>query len=293
LKSTAMLEHPLQDLESWVLYFSGAELPILRQTARRLEEAHRNIDEVSGRDIANIVLQDPLMAVRVLAYIQPFVGKRLRSDITTIGSAVMMLGVEPFFRKFESPVTIEAMLGDEPQALLGALQVIRRAQRASRYAHDWAFARHDVNVEEVALAALLHDLAEILLCCFAPKLTQRIRAMQQADSTLRSAAAQEAVLGIQAFDLQLALCRAWHLPELLKTLMDDAHADKPRVQNVTLAVNLARHSANGWNDAALPDDYTAIEQLLHINRETLFTRLRIPPEFLPPPPPEESEAPAE
>lgn len=288
-----MLEHPLQDLESWVLYFSGAELPILRQTARRLEEAHRNIDEVSGRDIANIVLQDPLMAVRVLAYIQPFVGKRLRSDITTIGSAVMMLGVEPFFRKFESPVTIEAMLGDEPQALLGALQVIRRAQRASRYAHDWAFARHDVNVEEVALAALLHDLAEILLCCFAPKLTQRIRAMQQADSTLRSAAAQEAVLGIQAFDLQLALCRAWHLPELLKTLMDDAHADKPRVQNVTLAVNLARHSANGWNDAALPDDYTAIEQLLHINRETLFARLRIPPEFLPPPPPEEGEAPAE
>lgn len=288
-----MLEHPLQDLESWVLYFSGAELPILRQTARRLEEAHRNIDEVSGRDIANIVLQDPLMAVRVLAYIQPFVGKRLRSDITTIGSAVMMLGVEPFFRKFESPVTIEAMLGDEPQALLGALQVIRRAQRASRYAHDWAFARHDVNVEEVALAALLHDLAEILLCCFAPKLTQRIRAMQQADSTLRSAAAQEAVLGIQAFDLQLALCRAWHLPELLKTLMDDAHADKPRVQNVTLAVNLARHSANGWNDAALPDDYTAIEQLLHINRETLFTRLRIPPEFLPPPPAEEGEAPAE
>lgn len=288
-----MLEHPLQDLESWVLYFSGAELPILRQTARRLEEAHRNIDEVSGRDIANIVLQDPLMAVRVLAYIQPFVGKRLRSDITTIGSAVMMLGVEPFFRKFESPVTIEAMLGDEPQALLGALQVIRRAQRASRYAHDWAFARHDVNVEEVALAALLHDLAEILLCCFAPKLTQRIRAMQQADSTLRSAAAQEAVLGIQAFDLQLALCRAWHLPELLKTLMDDAHADKPRVQNVTLAVNLARHSANGWNDAALPDDYTAIEQLLHINRETLFARLRIPPEFLPPPPPEEGEAPTE
>lgn len=288
-----MLEHPLQDLESWVLYFSGAELPILRQTARRLEEAHRNIDEVSGRDIANIVLQDPLMAVRVLAYIQPFVGKRLRSDITTIGSAVMMLGVEPFFRKFESPVTIEAMLGDEPQALLGALQVIRRAQRASRYAHDWAIARHDINVEEVALAALLHDLAEILLCCFAPKLTQRIRAMQQADSTLRSAAAQEAVLGIQAFDLQLALCRAWHLPELLKTLMDDAHADKPRVQNVTLAVNLARHSANGWDDAALPDDYTAIEQLLRISRETLLARLKVPPEFLPPAPLEEGEAPAE
>lgn len=281
-----MLDHPLLDLESWVLYFSGADLPILRQTARRLDEARQNIDKISGRDITKIVLQDPLMAVRVLAYIQPFVGKRLRSDITTIGSAVMMLGVEPFFQRFENPTTIEARLGSDPHALLGALQVIRRAQRASRYAYEWAVTRHDINTEEVALAALLHDLAEILLCCFAPKLMQRIRAMQQADSTLRSALAQETVLGIQACDLQLALCRAWHLPELLKTLMNDANADLLRVQNVILAVNLARHSANGWDDAALPDDYTAIEKLLHINRETLFTRLRIPPEFLPPPPAE-------
>lgn len=288
-----MLDHPLQDLETWVLYFSGAELPILRQTARRLEEARQNIDAVNGRDIANIVLQDPLMAVRVLAYIQPFVGKHLRSDITTIGGAVMMLGIEPFFKRFENPITIETMLGDEPQALLGVLQVIRRVQRASRYAHDWAFARHDMNPEEVALAALLHDLSEILLWCFAPRLAIGIRAMQQADRTLRSAAAQEQVLGIQLFDLQLALCRAWHLPELLKTLMDDAHAERPRVQNVTLAVNLARHSANGWNDAALPDDYAAIGKLLHINAETLFARLQIPPEFLPPPPPEEGDAPAD
>lgn len=284
-----MLDHPLQDLEAWVLYFSGAELPILRQTARRLEEARENIDKVSGRDVAQIVLLDPLMAVRVLAYIQPFRGKHLRSDITTIASAVMMLGIEPFFRKFENPLTIEAALKDEPQAMLGVLQVIRRVQRATRYAHDWAFARHDVNVEEVALAALLHDLTEILLWCFAPKLAIEIRAMQLADKTLRSATAQERVLGITLFDLQLALCRAWHLPELLKSLMDDAHADLPRVRNVTLAVNLARHSAKDWTDAALPDDFAAIEKLLRIDRETLIARLRIPPEALPKPPEEASE----
>jgi HD-like signal output (HDOD) protein len=276
-----MLDHPLQDLETWVLYFSGAELPILRQTARRLEEARLNIDKVSGRDVASIVLQDPLMAVRVLAYIQPFRGKHLRSDITTIAGAVMMLGIEPFFSKFENPVTIEAMLKDEPQALLGLLQVVRRAQRATRYAHDWAFARHDMNVEEVALAALLHDLTEILLWCFAPKLAIEIRDMQQADSTLRSTVAQERVLGITLFDLQLALCHAWHLPALLESLMNDENTEQPRVRNVTLAVNLARHSAKGWNDAALPDDFSAIQRLLRIDREALMTRLSIPPEALP------------
>ncbi|MEO8410149.1 MAG: HDOD domain-containing protein [Propionivibrio sp.] len=271
-----MLNQPLPDLAAWVAYFSDAQLPILRQTARRLDEARQNIDRINGRDIAAIVLQDPLLAVRVLAYIQSFHGKHLRSEITTIANAVMMLGVEPFFRKFESLLTVETLLKDEPQALLGVLQVIRRVQRASHYAHAWAFERHDMNVEEVTLAALLHDLSEILLWCFAPRLAIAIRDCQAADKSLRSAAAQEQVLGIRLVDVQLALCEAWQLPDLLKTLMDDAHALTPRVQNVALAVNLARHSIAGWRDAALPDDFAAIQKLLRIDRATLLARLDLP-----------------
>lgn len=271
-----MIDRPFETMETWVEYFNSAEMPILRQTARRLEEARQNIDRINGRDIAAIVLQDPLLAIRVLAYIQPFRGKHLRSDITTIANAVMMLGVEPFFKHFESPLTIESLLKDEPQALLGVLHVIRRVQRASRYAHEWAFERHDMNIEEVELAALLHDLAEILLWCFAPQLAIEIRKRQLADPSLRSTIAQEQVLGIRLFDLQLALCDAWHLPELLKALMDDASAELPRVRNVVLAVNLARHSASDWNNPALPDDFAAIEKLLRIDRETLLARLNLP-----------------
>ena len=271
-----MTEHSLKGIDEWVSFLGSNEMPILRQTARKLEQARQNMDTISGRDIAGIVLQDPLMAVRVLAYIQPFTGKHLRSEITTIANAVMMLGIEPFFRKFEAPNTIETMLKDEPQALLGVLQVIRRVQRASRYAHDWAFERHDMNNEEVALAALLHDLAEILLWCFAPGLASEIRDKLQKDKTLRSHVAQEEVLGFPLVELQRALCSAWHLPELLNTLMDDSKAHLPRVQNVTLAVNLARHSTDDWTNAALPDDFAAIERLMHIDRQTLLSRLGIP-----------------
>ena len=270
-----------KDLAGWLTLFSDSEMPILRQTTRRLDEARQHIDRVSARDITDIVLQDPLLAIRVLAYIQAFGSKHLRSDITNIASAVMMLGVEPFFRKFESPLTIEALLGRQPQALLGMLQVVLRTQRAARYAHDWAFARHDMNVEEVALAALLHDLAEVLLWCFAPDLALAIRARLQADRTLRSASIQEEVLGFPLADLQLALCHAWHLPGLLTTLMNDGNARLPRVQNVTLAVNLARHSVDGWTDAAIPDDLAAIQNLLNISRETLLARLQLPTELLP------------
>ena len=273
--------HPPRDLAAWLSLFGAAEMPILRQTARRLDEARRHIDRVSGRDITDIVLQDPLLAIRVLAYIQSLASKHLRSDITNIASAVMMLGVEPFFRKFENPITIETMLSRKPQALLGVLQVIMRTQRASRYAHDWAFARHDMNVEEVALAALLNDLAEVLLWCFAPEQAIEIRSRLLAEKTLRSSSVQREVLGLALDELQLALCHAWHLPELLTTLMDSGSAQLPRVQNVKLAVDLARHSVDGWTNAAIPNDFAAIEDFLNISRETLLARLQLPPELLP------------
>lgn len=269
-----MLDHALPDIESWVLLFSNNSLPVLRITKRRMEEMRANLDRVDAREIARVVLQDPVMTVRVLAYIQPFRGRSLQHDITTIGGAVMMAGVEPFFRQFETLYTIEEQLHDAgPQALLGVLQIIRRAQRAADYAQEWATWRHDLNMEEVRIAALLHDLAEILVGCSAPVLRLRIAELQQADPSLRSAVAQTQVLGFPLIDLQRELCRVWHLPELLQTLIDDNHVKEPRAENVTLAVRLARHSAHGWTDAALPDDYEEIAQLLNISVEAVRQRL--------------------
>ena len=275
-----MTNQPQQSLESWIDFFSKAEMPVLRKTLRQLEEARSKIDRINGRDIAAIVLQDPLMSIRVLAYIQPFISKRLHSDITNIGNAIMMQGIEPFFKNIGEPPTIEAMLKNEPQALLGVLQVIRRSQRASRYAHLWAVERYELNIEEVTLAALLHDIAEILIWCFSPKQAVTIRARLQADKTLRSMNVQKEVLGFYLYELKLGLCSVMHLPELIMTLMDQNNAELPRVLNVLLAVNLARHSADGWENAALPDDFTAIQKLLRIDRETLLKRLDIPDDLV-------------
>ncbi|MBL8392304.1 MAG: HDOD domain-containing protein [Candidatus Accumulibacter sp.] len=274
-------KRPPRDLAAWLSLIASQEIPVLRQTVRRLDEARQNIDRVGGREITDIVLQDPLLAVRVLAYIQSVGSRRLRGDITNIAGAVMMLGVEPFFRAFVRPQTLECRLGPQPAALLGVLQVVLRTQRAARYAHDWAFARHDMNVEEVALAALLHDTAEILIWCTAPELAIEMRQRQQADRGLRSGTVQQAVLGFPLAELQLALCHAWRLPDLLVTMMDDGNAHLPRVRNVKLAVDLARHTADGWTDPAITDDLSAVQDLLHINRETLLDRLQVPPELLP------------
>jgi HD-like signal output (HDOD) protein len=272
-----MLDHPFPDLESWVLYFRDREPPVLKHTFRQLKAADEKRDSIAGRDITQILLHDPLMATRVLAYIQPFHGKKLRHDITTIGSAVMMMGIDPFFEKFKELVSLEKALACYPPALLGALHVIHRAQRATSYALEWATWRHDVNVEEVALAALLHDLAEILLWCYAPLLAIRLHELQQKNPTMRSTAAQEMVLGIRLIDLQTQLCHTWNLPELMLTLIGGKQADNARVRNVQLAVDLARHSANGWTDPALPDDYQAISDLLNIHIDGVLRRIGLDP----------------
>lgn len=273
-----MLDHPLQDIETWILLFSNNSLPVLRITKQKLDKMRQNIDAVDARELAHIVLQDPIMTVRVLAFIQPLHGRSLQHDITTIASAIMMAGIYPFFKRFEELFTVEDILKKEyPLALLGVLHTIRRAQRAADYAQEWAIWRHDINMEEVRIAALLHDLAEILVWCSAPKLGLDILALKQAHPTMRSLDAQQKVLGLSFQDLQIALCRLWHLPELLQTLIDDDNARQPRVQNVSLAVRLARHSANGWEDPALPDDFTDIGHLLNITPEAVRQRLGLLP----------------
>ncbi|MEO8807855.1 MAG: histidine kinase, partial [Burkholderiaceae bacterium] len=111
-----------------------------------------------------------------------------------------------------------------------------------------------------------HDFAEMLLWCHAPALALRIQSAQRADSTLRSSAAQLAVLNIDLMDLQQSLMKAWRLPEMLIRISDDRHAEHPSVRSVALAVRLARHTAQGWDNAALPDDVKDIAQLLNLSQ---------------------------
>lgn len=262
---------PLSGIESWTTFLSDSDPPVLRHTAHAIAAAHARVDNINVREIAGIVLHDPMMTARVLRFSAAHRGRRQLQDLSTVEHAVMMLGVEPFFHHFAQFDVIEDHL--KPQALLGLLQVIRRAQRAAHFALDWAIWRCDLNSEEVAIAALLHDLAEMLLWCHAPDQALKIQALQNADHTMRSADAQAAVLGFPLNDLQALVCRKWELPELLLTLMDDDACEKPRVKNVKLAVDLARHTAHGWDGPALPDDFTAIANLMNIDEDILRVRL--------------------
>jgi HD-like signal output (HDOD) protein len=277
-----MIDTPLPDLDAWVAFFSQADIPVLRHTEHQLADLRANANKSNARVISSVILHDPMMTLRVLAYIELKRNKSRNTEITTIERALMMIGMEPFFRDFQSLPLIEDQLKPHPRALLGLLKVIKRARKATHWARDWAIYRHDLDVNEIMVATLLYDAAEILMWCFAPQLALRVTEMQKADRTLRSVAVQNAVFNVPLYQLKQALAQTWHLPELLTTLMNQDNADHPRVKNVKLAIDLARHSANGWDDAALPDDFTAIGEFLHLSPEALMRRLGLDKPFATP-----------
>lgn len=269
-----MITHPLKSIEAWVSYFDQADIPVLTRTEHALVEFKANEDNLNGNEMADAILHDPLMTLKVLRYLHDHHSKRQSKEITTMSRALMMLGTTPFFRHFARLPTVENNLREHQDAKVRLMRNMSQARHAALYAQDWAVARNDIEVDEITLAALLRNLSEILMCCFAPFLVMTIRSMMRANPQLRSADAQRQILGFPGLELQMALVEHWELPKLLRLLMDEQNAQNPRTQNVSLAHRLARHSANGWFDAGLPDDYRDISRLLKLSEQETWERIR-------------------
>jgi HD-like signal output (HDOD) protein len=213
------------------------------------------------------VLNDPFMVFRVLSYTNSHPGKHQVQDILEVEQAIIMLGTSNFYGHLSPDLLVDDRLKSNIPALTHLLKLIKRAHRAAYYAADWAALRKDLRSEEIWIAALLHDFSEMLMWCFAPEKMNIIFDMQKNDKSLRTKEVQQQILGFHTSDLQKELIKVYAMPPLLTQLMnDDGETEQDnRVKNVSLAVNLARHSANGWDDAALPDDYAAIADFLHVD----------------------------
>jgi HD-like signal output (HDOD) protein len=259
------LTQPLRDLAAWVAHFQQAEIPVMSNTADALEAMRANEDDVDANLIGEMVADDPLMTLKVLAYAAAHRPPRLVTDVETVTAAVVLMGISPFFGAFGPQPIIEDRLASEPEAQQGLNDVMRRAHRAAHFALAFAIHRMDHDAAVIYEAALLHDFAEMLLWCHAPALALRLRAAQKADPTLRSHVAQTNLLNVNLADLQQALMKAWALPELLIRITDDRHAEHPSVQNVVLAIRLARHTAEDWDNAAIPDDIVELSELLNLS----------------------------
>ncbi len=256
---------PILDLDGWVNFFKTAEIPMLKRTSRELGRIDMDAEELNARSVADIICADPLMTVALLRYLQHHKHRVQQFEVVQVEQALMMLGMKTVLEKVQPSLIVEDILHDQISALTGMLHAVRCATRAAHYARDWAVRLKDTHFDEIYIAALLHNFTEILMWCYAPQQMLQVQALQLKDKALRTRIAQQTVLGFKLSDLQLALSKSWMLPGMLISFMEKSNTHQRQMQNIVLAINLTRHAANGWDDEALPDDYQAIGQLLHLS----------------------------
>lgn len=276
-----MLDHPLKNLEAWTHHLVEADFPVLPGSISEIaflaqaEEANGNVD---AHTLTPALIGDPLMTLKVLAHVSRFCTRLNVEPPETLTGAIVMQGIEPFFKAFCALVSVDQVLAPCPGALEGLHRTILRGRRAAHLAVSFAMHRQDEDAEIIQQAALLHDFAEMLMWCEAPKLMQKVEQALANDHTLRSAQVQSDLLNVTLVDLAQTLMHAWQLPDLLIRCTDDRHAEHPTVRTVMLAVRVARHTQYGWDtvnaQAALPDDIADIAQLLTLSREAAARKIR-------------------
>jgi HD-like signal output (HDOD) protein len=261
-----MLTQPYNSIGPWIAHFRNLDIPVLTATAEAIAALSPDDDRIDANQLAGIVMSDPLMTLRVLVHVARRFGSRLETDVESVRAALVLMGIQPFFREFSNLPTVQQHLGDAPVPLAAIDRAVERAWRAARLALGFAVHRMDDDADVVHQAALLHDFAGLLLWCEAPALASEIAHRQTVDPSLRSAQVQLDVLHIELGALELGLMTSWRLPAMLRQLADPTFATHPGVRSVALAVRIARHTQHGWDNPALPDDFSELGQLLHLSR---------------------------
>ncbi|MGH8667066.1 MAG: HDOD domain-containing protein [Burkholderiales bacterium] len=234
-----------------LLQQAAADVPVLRATADEIARLRAEQERVSGNALAAAILRDPLMTLRVLRFLYSHRTRSQTVDITTIAHAIMMLGQARFFREFEQLPTLEERLDGAVLEQVRAL--MSRSRLAALFARDWALQRHDIDPEEIMVAALLHDSAHLLLVLCAMPV--------DVESSL-------------ADQLRAQLLARLEVPGLVAELNDETAAPNPRVVNVRLACVLARHCYAGWPSAPIQDDLAQLQRFLRTSQPQAWERVR-------------------
>lgn len=254
-------------LQEWVAFLETQDVPVLRRTIQELGKLRPSAERLTASQLAVVILRDPLMTLKVLRLANSARRGRLGTEITSVEHAIMMLGAVPLFKHFSALVALEDLLAQQPLVLTSVLQVYSRSMHAAYQARQWAIQHQDIRVEEVYIAALLHDMSNIMLWLYAPQRAQEIR-----DSVRRErryyGVAHEKIMGFSVADFRLALAAAWHFPEMLADLVDCRNAGIPRAQGVLLGVSIAHMAERGWYGAPMEATLAAMAENLNLPLET-------------------------
>jgi HD-like signal output (HDOD) protein len=212
-----------------------------------------DVENISPREMAGIVMCDPFLSLRLLRHAEQRRTSTLGRDTTTILGAVQQVGVDGL-----RVAAAESALCDDSSAGLSGCEA--RAVLSASIALQWAGTRADISPEEVAFAALLGEIGELMLWAFEPAVPQRALDELHSGRAARSVHAQQQTAGFSFKQLSLVLIEAWSLPLLIGQLVKGA--DTPRANIARIASDAARHIQADAENPSLPGDVVEVKTFL-------------------------------
>ena len=200
-------------VDQWVAFLKDKDIPIMpgsRMILMVMGESQG--DEMAPKDLARVLTGDPLLAIRLLRAAEHHRSRNLGRESTTPLAAIMQTGLDGLLALVK-----KSPLCDD--SIQGLAECAFRAATASYLARRWAAGRADVSPEEVALAALLADIGEMMLWHFASDIPAAVQEELRTGRAMRGIQAQQQVAGFTFKSLSLALATAWELPPLISLLI--------------------------------------------------------------------------
>ena len=230
--------HPYQwqwGINQWVEYLKDKEIPILARTRAILLALHEAGDEaqerLSARDLVNIVYADPYLALKLLRRAEERRSRQLGRDTTTPLAAILQTGYD----ELQEIVAGSTVCDD---ALPGCNTCEFGSVLGSAIARAWASRRVDVSPDEVAMAALLVEIGELLLWHFAPEMTHKETKVRDWNERYWALMVRPSEIDFTFRQLTMALAQSWGLPNLIIMLIKGT--DTPRANIARLGADAAK-----------------------------------------------------
>jgi len=253
-----------RSIEEWVDLFMARPFPLFKQTVTDL--THLDINSGAATDrYCDSMLHDPGAVVTLLHKANILPRGRLSSDVTTLESAAMLMGIAKVKQLPKQMKTLT--LPCKSTQAKGYMQVTSRSFHAAYQAYDWAIQRADMVPKESFIAAFLHDIAEMALWLNGGDEMQQIEELMLSEA-MPSDEAQYIVLGFSLEKLSYAFAQRLKLPDLVTDVLSAERASNPRVYGVMLACQLGRLAEHGWYTKEMQDCLSHVGEYLELNTST-------------------------
>lgn len=239
-------------VRAWASYWQSKPIPILEASLRDLAQLARRADRVRPVEIADVVLRDPLFTLQVLRHINQRNRTQLGAEIVSVEKTVMLMGVVPFLERFVRLTAVEKLLSNpEDSALL--YRLVAWSRFFVRITRDFANQRYDARMDEILVAALLHNINDLLMLLsrqdkaappMAGHVSDLLLSLQMPDAVPRllnvgEDAAPREVMQQALCQMSIALQTGWWWPDVQQCLR--RIADVLGVETGQVWQNICRH----------------------------------------------------